>query len=328
MNISNSKHSDAAERAIRIGQTTQVSQATSSARPTVERAAEGYGYEALFRDIRALQSAYPFIETGTIGRSVMGRDIPFLRIGHGQREIHYNGSFHANEWITSQLLMHFIAAYAEAFYNGGRLAGHAAARLMEETSLWVVPMVNPDGVELSIHGANGHPARDRLIAWNGGSDDFSGWKANIRGVDLNDQFPAHWDTERERREVDGPGPRDYTGERPLSEPEAVAMEQLTRSRDFRLVMAFHTQGKEIYWNYRDYEPGEAETLSSRLEVLSGYKAIKLTGSDAGYKDWFIQEFRRPGFTVEAGFGVNPLPLEQFPDIYKELLPLLTEGMLL
>ena len=42
----------------------------------------------------------------------------------------------------------------------------------------------------------------------------------------------------------------------------------------------------------------------------------------GFKDWFIETYDRPGFTVEIGKGTNPLPLEQFPEIYRKLRELL------
>lgn len=289
-----------------------------------------YDYEAMVRDLGSLKRRYPLhVSIGTIGRSVMGKEIPFIRLGQGQREVHYNGSFHANEWITTPLLMKFVEDYACSYAVGAAIAGLDAARLMSEASLWVVPMVNPDGVDLVVNGfRRQHPFARQLLQWNQGSTDFSAWKANIRGVDLNDQFPACWEIERDRRAVPGPGARDYTGDRPLSEPEAAAMAAFTVSRNFRLVMAFHTQGREIYWNYRDCEPAESAALARRLEALSGYAAVKLTDSDAGYKDWFIQQFRRPGFTIEAGYGVNPLPIEQFPLIYQELLPLMAEGLVL
>jgi g-D-glutamyl-meso-diaminopimelate peptidase len=64
----------------------------------------------------------------------------------------------------------------------------------------------------------------------------------------------------------------------------------------------------------------------RLGRASGYEPVKLSGSDAGYKDWFIQHFRRPGFTVEAGYGENPLPMSKFDAIYVELQPLLLEAL--
>lgn len=297
------------------------------AKDSIVYTAHPYSYSRLMRDVEALLCRYPFLSAETIGRSVLGKEIPVLRLGWGSREIHYNGAMHANEWITAPLLMRFAEQYAASVGAGRSLCGRDAAKRFEETVLWIVPMVNPDGVDLVLNGLSSAPGREAaLLGWNNGSADFAGWKANVNGVDLNDQFPAHWEMEKERRDVPGPGPRDYTGEAPLSEPESAALAAFTRKRDFRAVIAFHTQGKEIYWNYRCYEPPESESMARRLGAASGYEPVKLTESDAGYKDWFIQEFRRPGFTVEAGFGANPLPLDQFDAIYREVSGIMLEGL--
>ncbi|WP_243767366.1 M14 family metallopeptidase [Paenibacillus agricola] len=285
----------------------------------------GLNYTGLMVDIQQLCKLYPYIDTGSIGNTVCGREIPYLRIGRGAKEIHFNGAFHANEWITTPMLIQFIKEYADAYSHGKLLYGVDARELYYQSSLWVVPMVNPDGVELILDkppkGMEG-----RLMQWNGGSADFSGWKANIRGVDLNDQFPANWEMERDRRQVTNPGPRDYTGIAPETEQEAIAMVKFTRERDFSLVIAFHTQGEEIYWNYNGLEPAISERIAERLAEVSGYRAIKLTGSDAGYKDWFIQEFRRPGFTVELGSGSNPLPYLEFDQIYPKAAAIMVEAL--
>ncbi|MCR8643849.1 M14 family metallocarboxypeptidase [Paenibacillus sp. N1-5-1-14] len=287
-----------------------------------------YDYCTLVREAEELVAQYPWIELTTIGHSVLERPLLALRIGVGAHKVHYNASFHANEWITTPLLMTFVRQYAEAVACGENLYGIDARSVYELNTLWVVPMVNPDGVELVLHGADScESVYDQIVHWNGGSHDFNNWKANIRGVDLNDQFPAHWDVERERRDVPGPGPRDYTGEAPLTEPEAAAIAHFTQKQQFDLVMALHSQGREIYWNYRDFEPDYAESLAQCLAQASGYEAVKLTGSDAGYKDWFIQDFRRPGFTIEVGYGVNPLPIAEFSQIYEEVAPLLLQGLI-
>lgn len=286
-----------------------------------------YGYLELLEDIETCKAAYPFLQVEIIGYSVMGKEIPAIRMGTGPAELHYNGAFHANEWITSALLMRFADDYAKAYLSGEPIFGCAAKELLERTSLWIVPMVNPDGVELVLSGSAGMELyQKRLLAWNQGEHNFSGWKANVRGVDLNDQFPAYWNEEQQRRGRLGPGPRDYTGNSPLSEPEARAMAEFTENRDFRLVIAFHTQGKEIYWNYRGFEPPHSEEMALQLSRISGYRPVRLTGSDAGYKDWFIARFRRPGFTVEAGSGTNPLPISQFAEIYSDLKGIMIEGI--
>ncbi|MGO4495898.1 M14 family metallocarboxypeptidase [Paenibacillus sp. 2RAB27] len=287
----------------------------------------GYGYQTLVQELNRLGKIYPFLQMACIGQSAMGRDIHTLRIGHGTKEIHFNAAMHANEWITAPLLMQFVEDLACAYARGTAWQGRNVRRILSEYALWVVPMVNPDGVELVLHGLpEEHPHREALLAWNKGSLSFINWKANIRGVDLNDQFPAHWEEEKLRREQEGPGERDYGGEAPLSEPEAAALAGFTECHDFELVVSLHTQGREIYWNYRDYEPAEAEALAERLALASNYEAVKLTGSDAGYKDWFIQQFRRPGFTVEVGFGVNPLPVETFALLYEEVVPILLTAL--
>ncbi|WP_166242333.1 M14 family zinc carboxypeptidase [Paenibacillus turpanensis] len=278
-----------------------------------------YGFLELEEDIQSLCAKYPFLRLGSAGASFLGRELHVLELGTGQRKVHVNAAFHANEWITSLLLMGFMETAAEAVAQDTSLLGFNMRRLLEETTLVAVPMVNPDGVELAIQGLRkNHPLFEELLEWNGGSTDFTQWKANARGVDLNDQFPAHWEVEAARREAIGPSPRNYGGDAPLTEPEAIAMAELTRSGRFDLVVALHTQGQEIYYNYRGMEPLNSIDIAKRMEAVSGYKPVYLEGSDAGYKDWFIQEFRRPGFTVEAGLGVNPLPLWQCPEMQKQI----------
>lgn len=286
-----------------------------------------YGPAELTKELWRLSLKYPFLQVCTIGCSVLGMPIYALRIGHGPFRWHFNASCHANEWITTPLVMHFAEAYAEACCLEGKIGGKPACELFRKNTLWIVPMLNPDGVELVQQGLSpAHPLYRELLHWNGYNPRFDEWKANARGVDLNDQFPAQWETERERRGTAGPGPRDYGGPAPLSEPEARALAEWTALMDFHAVLSLHTQGEEIYWNYRGYEPPEAGEWAERLAKAAGYRAVYLEGSDAGYKDWFLQTFRRPGFTVEAGFGRNPLPPAEFPSISEKLNRLFVEAL--
>lgn len=282
-----------------------------------------YGYAELLQDLNRLADIYPFLIRSDIGLSVMGKPIPEARIGSGAKRIGFNGAMHANEWITTPVLMQFLNDYLLALTNSTDLGGLAMYPQYLTTSLSVVPMVNPDGVDLVAKGLpDSEPYRSEALAINGGSDDFSGWKANIRGVDLNKQFPALW----ERDAVQGPqepAPRDYSGRAPLTEPEVQALAALTREAEFLRTLAFHTQGSVIFWGFEGLEPPQSEVLAKEFEAVSGYEAIRNAESTAGYKDWFIQDFRRPGFTLELGRGANPLPIEQFGDIYAS-----TQGIML
>ncbi|MCS0672437.1 M14 family metallopeptidase [Cytobacillus firmus] len=277
-----------------------------------------YDYKALTADITMLSDIYPFIKVNSIGQSVLGKPIQEIRLGKGNKKVQINASFHANEWITTPILMALLNSFLLSITNVRPIRGVSTMPLYNSVDLSIVPMVNPDGVDLVL---NGPPPelREEVIAINRGSTDFTGWKANIRGVDLNNQYPAKWDFEKERTEQNAPAPRDYLGEAPLTEPEAIAMAELAKDNQFDRMLAFHTQGAEFYWGFEGLEPPESQVLALEFERVSGYKAVQYIDSFAGYKDWFIQEFRRPGFTIELGRGINPLPLSQFDDIYEEVL---------
>ncbi|MCT2536086.1 M14 family metallopeptidase [Aquibacillus koreensis] len=275
-----------------------------------------YDFQKFQQDLRELANVYPFIIQEIIGKSVMGKNLYEVRVGNGSKRVHVNGSFHANEWITTPILMTFLNDYLLGLTNNGSMSNIDLSSLYQITMLSLVPMVNPDGVNLVVNGPpNQEPYRSDVIEMNNGSTDFSNWKANIRGVDLNNQFPAGWEIEKERK-AQQPGPRDYAGPSPLSEPEAQAMAELTEYRDFSRVNAFHTQGQVIYWGFEDQEPPEAEVIVNEYANVSGYQPIQTVDSFAGYKDWFIQDWNRPGFTTELGRGTNPLPISQFNQIYR------------
>ncbi|QHE54283.1 M14 family metallopeptidase [Pontibacillus sp. HMF3514] len=278
-----------------------------------------YTYESMVTDINRLVMVYPFIFQRSIGESVMGKSIPEIKVGRGNETVHVDGSFHANEWITTSIIMTFLNDYLLSLTNQTSIRGLDMLPYYNSKMLSVVPMVNPDGVNLVINGPpNEEPFQSNVFEINNGSTNFNGWKANINGVDLNNQFPAKWEIEKERKEQ-APAPANYPGPEPLSEPESKAMAQLTRNSNFFRALAFHTQGEVIYWGFEGLEPPEAETIVQEFARVSGYTPIQYVDSYAGYKDWFIQEWRRPGYTVELGEGVSPLPLTQFDEIYQESL---------
>lgn len=289
-----------------------------------------YTYEVLSRDVQGLKARYPFLQVGSIGSSVLGRDLYLLRLGTGPNEVFYNAAHHALEWITSPLLMKFAEDYLRAYAEGLPLPGGYDPRaLWDGSSIYLVPMVNPDGVELVLNGLSPkNPYYESLIRWNGGSTDFSrDWQANNRGVDLNHNYNAAWQLSKEAEAeygVTGPGPTRYSGPSPVSEPETQATTAFTRGHSFRLILAYHSQGEVIYWNFMDLAPPEGRLIGERLAEISGYRLDQTTGiaSYAGYKDWFIQDFRRPGYTIEVGRGENPLPISQFDAIYERNIGML------
>lgn len=285
--------------------------------------------------VRGLAARYPFITTGEIGKSVMGRPLWSLTLGTGSNRVLYSAAHHANEWITTPLLLRFVEQLARAEVEGGYVFSQSAEEMLRYATLFLVPAVDPDGIDLVTGGlaAGEYYAAAQSIAARYPQFPFpSGWKANIRGVDLNLQYPAGWETARANKAAQGivsPAPADFVGTAPLSAPESRALYDYTLSVDPALVLAYHTQGEVIYWRYDGYAPPGAEAIAEVFAQVSGYAAEDtppLSGY-AGYKDWFIDALDRPGFTVEAGRGVNPLPISQFDAIYRTNLGILTLGML-
>jgi len=268
--------------------------------------------------INTFAQAFPLIGVAKIGTSRIGRPIFALTIGHGSRVVLINAAHHANEWITSVIAMKFLEECATS----------ANGDWMNDITLHIIPMVNPDGVDLVTGGLGRlRPIYQAAKNMAGGENFPQCWKANILGVDLNSNYPANWEQARKNKYERGytkPGPRDYVGEYPLCEPETSAMAAYTIVNDFAYTISLHTQGEEIYWQYQNYNPPGAKELAVRLSAASGYKLEEVPdeSSHAGYRDWFISKFNRPGMTIECGLGENPLPISDFDSIYKKVAPLL------
>ena len=283
------------------------------------------------RMIRELVSAYPFCRTELLAATAFQRPVRTLVVGEGPRKVIFSAAHHANEWITALILLRFAEELAEAIQGEGEIFGVSARELSQAATVYMVPMVDPDGVDLVVGAITAGDIQydlARRLAQTYPEIPFpEGWKANLLGVDLNLQYPAGWLQAREIKFMQGfdrPGPRDYVGAAPLNQLESKALAGYTEYIDPALVLAFHSQGKEIYWQFRDYEVPGARELGEEFARVSGYRLAETpyASSFAGYKDWFIQRFRRPGYTVEVGSGTNPLPLEQFPEIYRDNLGIL------
>lgn len=288
-----------------------------------------YTYEIMEKDILGLEARYPFIHIGIAGKSVLGRNLYYIKLGNGQNEVFYNGSHHALEWITSLLLMKFVENYSDAYTQKTKINGYDIREIFSRSTIYIIPMVNPDGVDLVINGLKkDNPFYYDLIKWNRDRDNFSSdWQANIRGVDLNHNYNASWELSKQAEQaygVYGPGPTRYGGPYPVSEPETQAMVQFTNYHDFSLAIAYHSQGRVIYWKYLNDIPENAYKIAKQFASLSGYGLSETSGitSYAGYKDWFIKDTRKPGYTIEVGKGKNPLPLSQFDTIYRSNINIL------
>ena len=275
----------------------------------------GYDYEQFLKDARRLRSLYPFMEFFSIGESVMEKKIYCLKLGEGKKKLFVNGAHHGLEYLTSAFLMKFLEDSARCIALGEDLFGFSPAILFKKASLYAVPMVNPDGVDIAIHGIDiTNPHHRKLISMVGIHSFNKVWQANANGVDINHNYNAGW------RVVEVlPSPSKYSGPYSESEPETKAIVDFVRGENFDMLIAFHSQGGEIYYDYDGKAEKRARELALEFSSLSGYSPStpEDSASFGGCKDWFIEEFGKAGFTIEIGHGKNPLPLEMLDDIYEE-----------
>ena len=293
--------------------------------------------ELLALCVEGLMMRYPFLSSRRLTTTAYGRPVTLLKMGEGNRSVLYNGSHHANEWITTPVLMKFLEEYARAVSRGGRLWDRDANALFRRTQLYMVPMVNPDGVDLVTgaieEGSLEYEAAQTIAARFPAIPFPEGWKANLLGVDLNLNYPAGWEQAKENKYAlgfDRPAPRDFVGLAPFDQAESEAMGQLTRQVSPRLTLSYHSQGRVIYWKFMDIEVPGGRQIGEAFANSSGYELedTPFASGFAGYKDWFIQEYNRPGYTIEVGSGENPLPLSQFDRIYRDNLGILVQGLYL
>ncbi|MBT2641701.1 S-layer homology domain-containing protein [Bacillus sp. ISL-41] len=278
-----------------------------------------YSYEDVSNEIKRLKGTHPdLVDYHSLGRTTYQREVWAVKLGKGKRTVFLNGSHHAREWITTQLIMKMIEEYANAYQKNLLVGKYNARDILDEYTIWFVPMVNPDGVTLQQRGLAAFPkeVHSKLIAMNEGSRDFTRWKANANGVDLNRQYPANWENPSETSKPSWAG---YKGQKPFQEKEVQYIRDFTNKIKPDIATAYHTSGEMIYWYFYNKEKLRDYKLVKELSNITGYRIIgtDVKPSGRGYTDWFIKEFNKPGFTPELSpyVGNRHVPQSNFPKIW-------------
>lgn len=278
--------------------------------------------------INAICEKYPFVQHGVLAKSLCDRDIHYLHIGSNYNPVLFAATFHGMEWLTGLLVLNFFEELCEKVQNNQTFYGLDVSRLLDQNGLCIVPCVNPDGVEISLFGAETAGPYKNLVRSAANYGSTSDWQANARGVDINHNFNANWEhlhLMEIAAGITGPAPTRYGGPEPESEPETRAVVDLCRRIRFRHCVAFHSQGEEIYWNYGPRTPVRSRLIANIMAKFSGYLVSEPEGLavGGGFKDWLIEKLGLPGFTIEIGKGQNPLPISDITPIYRTLEEMLT-----
>lgn len=279
--------------------------------------------------INTLRKKYRFIRHSYAGKSVCGRCIDVLHIGNTKNRVLYCGGFHGSEYLTILAVLKFFEECAYALAHDGMVGEYRVSDCLKIRGLTIVPCVNPDGVEIALHGSKAAMKYRPFVEEV--SDRTEKWQANARGVDINHNFNAGWEELKKRelnRNICKPSPTRFGGNHPESEPETKALTNLCKTTDFERAVALHSQGREIYCSFGKHTPVLSFRLASAFSQASGYNIgfPEEIATGGGFKDWFIERFRKPALTIEMGLGENPLPLSDFDKEYEIMQNMLCLGV--
>lgn len=291
-----------------------------------------YDYNGFCEIMQKLCAEYDFLKYETVGKSVFGRAIPCLRLGNANDYVLYTAATSGSHRITTTVLLKFIAELCDALKNGKRLSDVDICPAMFGRGVIFVPVVNPDGCEISLKGAKGCLGHSgRIYKLCGG--DFEHWDSNLRGIEIDRNFDAGWKELRELEKKNGrfgPAPKGFGGLKPHSEPETLALITLCERVNIRFVMSLFSGDEAIYWDFNNIPTLRGKKMAEIFAASCEYALDVPNGLSfgGGFKDWFIKTYHRPAFKVSIGKGKNPLPALEGEQIYKQVKEMLTLGLLM
>ena len=276
-----------------------------------------YSYETMMANAKQLEHMYPeIIKTSSIGNSVEGRDLLLIEFGKGQNKVFVCGTHHAREYISTTYLMYAIDRYAYAYRNGYMWGKYSPKDILDNITFCIVPMVNPDGVNLVQNGINATKNPDEIAAmgiYEGSRYGYRAWKANVHGVDLNWNYDKDWSLEKNKNERGSSG---FNGDSPNTEPETIAVSKYVDNNVFDAYMSFHTQGEVFYWAENDENPTYINKAIKRDTGFDEY-IESATGVGGSFFDYVYRKYNKPTITVELCpyVGNYPYPDKKFDTVW-------------
>jgi hypothetical protein len=225
------------------------------------------GIEDQLRQIGNRPQNRGFLRLYDIGDSIEGRDILAIRMTQGARglplgkrpAVLYQATTHAREWISTEVGMRLL----KWFIAERRAENPEVVELLETTELWFVPMVNPDGYQFTFD-------EERLWRKNTRDNNGDGQITAGDGVDLNRNYPEHWNYDEEGSSSQFAS-ETYRGTAPLSEPEVAANAALIEDMaDFKFAISYHSFGELLLYT----QGWQTQTPSADDPIY-----VALTGTD-------------------------------------------------
>lgn len=258
--------------------------------------------------LEALSAAEGVTACTCLTHSILGREIPLVRLGKGKRSIVLIGAQQGSEGATAGILLDFIADYCKQYEKNATPYEHSMEYLWRERSIYILPMLNPDGVAYATAGVEEeNPLYRRVLAMNGGCEAFDDWDANARGVDLSHNFStgfAKFRQSEQARAILNGAPRHYSGEYPESEPETAALGRFLRAvqGDLKGLLLLRGGGERIECSCENGQTAKCMAVGRVLSRTVGYRLTPpedavATGS---VSDWCLSALGRPAYSIFCG----------------------------
>ncbi len=276
---------------------------------------QAYSHETMVKDAASLAKMYPeIIKIGSIGSSVEGRDLVLIEFGKGDKKIFVCGAHHSREYITTTYLMYAIDRFAYMYKTGIDETGYNVKEILDNVTYCIVPMVNPDGVNLVQNGLAAVKNPDNVASMyisEGKENGYRAWKANINGVDVNWNYDKDWSIDRNKYQT--PASTGHNGTYPASEPETRAVSAYVDSYPFEAFLSMHSQGELLYWAEDVTNP---TNLGALVKKNTGFSLTredtegKLSGVGGSFFDYVYRKYGKATMTVELCKYIGPRP---YPD---------------
>lgn len=285
-----------------------------------------YSYTEMAKDIKELtKKYYGIVHSEIIGKSEDGRNIYDIAVGNpdAEKSLLVVSTVHAREYMASLLCMNQIEYYLQNYY--GKIDGRKVNKVLDEICIHYIPMANPDGVSISQFGISSIKSaslRQKLYKMNRGS--ISLWKANARGVDLNDNFPYNF------HRFASPGREGYSGESAASESESKAiislMKKLKKQSKLKGAVNYHAMGSIIFGSCQSNSAVKTDTnkMYKLARSMTGYRSssgyspsTSLQGVSGSLRDYQMNILNVPSITIEIGRISCPGPISEFPSIWSK-----------
>lgn len=259
-----------------------------------------------------------------VGTSLDSRTIWEVIIGNPQapNAIFVEAAVHGREWMNSWLLMkqieEILMSWEVTIAEGVRLGD-----IFEQCAIYIIPMVNPDGVTISEGGIEtimNEALRANLYQMSGAVEPAK-WKANAAGVDINRNFITGWGS---KTTALAPASQCFRGVIPFSEPETMAVATAFLQRKFDIAISYHSMEGAIYWNVGQEGELLDKTAALAIEVsqITGYRFGEKSPLNGLDYNWMIIDQNTPTVLIETGTVACPLPYSQWQEIWmrnKDLL---------